>query len=90
MNGHKIIGIDIGLAGAVAVLDTEGILETIYDMPTLADGTKNRRTISAPLLHNILKENRAEHAFVEFKIDNGRSDAALIAVAGLIRAGKLK
>jgi crossover junction endodeoxyribonuclease RuvC len=163
MNGHKIIGIDIGLAGAVAVLDTEGILETIYDMPTLADGTKNRRTISAPLLHNILKENRAEHAFVEYvgarpgegavgafafgrargiiegclgscripttfltppswkravglpwgtnkdasrsmaiarwpqhaewfkrKMDNGRSDAALIAVAGLIRAGKLK
>src|SRR5450631_1081900 len=38
MNGHKIIGIDIGLAGAIAVLDAKGILETIYDMPTLADG----------------------------------------------------
>jgi crossover junction endodeoxyribonuclease RuvC len=66
MNGHKIIGIDIGLAGAIAVVDAKGILETIYDMPTLADGTKNRRTISAPLLHNILRDNRAEHAFVEY------------------------
>jgi crossover junction endodeoxyribonuclease RuvC len=165
--GRKIIGIDIGLEGAVAVLDMEGTLLAVEDMPPLADGTAKRRTINSILLAAILPEHAApgkpiEHAYIEFvsvrpgegavgafafgrcrgivegvcgalsipvsfitpaswkravnlppgtdkdrsrsmaiarwpqhaewfkrKMDNGRSDAALIAIAGLMRAGRL-
>jgi predicted RNase H-like nuclease (RuvC/YqgF family) len=38
--GRKIIGIDIGLEGAVAVLDMEGTLLAVEDMPALADGAR--------------------------------------------------
>jgi crossover junction endodeoxyribonuclease RuvC len=160
MTGKLFIGIDIGLTGAVAVLDDTGGLVCVEDMPALAGGTAKRRTINAALLANILRERGPiAHAFVEFvsarpgegavgafafgrcrgivegvlgslavpvtlltpacwkrvvglapgtnkdasrsmaiarwpdradlfkrKLDNGRSDAALIAVAGLLRA----
>ena len=162
--GRKIIGIDIGLEGAVAVLDMEGILLAVEDMPALADGSAKRRTINSILLAALLREHGPiHHAFVEFvsarpgegpvgafafgrgrgivegvcgalsipvsfitpaswkravnlppgtdkdrsrsmaiarwpqhaewfkrKMDNGRSDAALIAVAGLLRSRRLK
>jgi crossover junction endodeoxyribonuclease RuvC len=169
--GRKILGIDLGLGGAIAVIDENGTLITVYDMPTLCDGTKGKRTINAMLLFNInamllfniLRQNPADHAYVEYvgprpgegavgafafgrcrgivegvlgslsipttfitppcwkkvvglptgtgkdksrsvaisrwpqhadlfarKKDDGRSDAALIAIAGLLRAGKLK
>lgn len=162
-SGHKILGIDLGLGGAIAVIDENGTLITVYDMPTLCDGTKGKRTINAMLLFNILRQNPTDHAYIEYvgarpgegavgafafgrcrgivegvlgslsipttfitppcwkkavglpsgtdkdrsrsmaiarwpqhadlfarKKDNGRSDAALVAVAGLVRAGKLK
>ena len=152
------------LEGAVAVLDMEGILLAVEDMPALADGTAKKRTINSIFLAALLREHGPiHHAFVEFvsarpgegavgafafgrcrgivegvlgslsvpttfitppcwkkavglptgtnkdrsrsmaiarwpqhadlfarKKDNGRSDAALIAAAGLVRAGKLK
>jgi crossover junction endodeoxyribonuclease RuvC len=160
---NMIMGIDIGVDGAVAILGEDGVLAALHDMPCLADGAKNRRTINAALLHVILREIPVDHAYVEYvgarpgegavgafafgrcrgivegvlgslripttfitppcwkravglpcgtnkdasrsmaiarwpqhaewfkrKMDNGRSDAALIAVGGLVRAGKLK
>jgi crossover junction endodeoxyribonuclease RuvC len=40
-----ILGIDIGVQGAVAVLDQAGALVEVHDMPTLQDGPKGRRAV---------------------------------------------
>jgi hypothetical protein len=48
-----IIGIDIGVTGAVAVLDQDGALVEVHDMPTLQDGPKGRRSVNAPLLASL-------------------------------------
>ena len=45
-----ILGIDIGVLGAVAVLDQDGALVEVHDMPTLQDGLAGRRSVNAPLL----------------------------------------
>jgi crossover junction endodeoxyribonuclease RuvC len=47
---EMIIGIDIGVQGAVAVLDQSGALVEVHDMPTLQDGLAGRRSVNAPLL----------------------------------------
>jgi crossover junction endodeoxyribonuclease RuvC len=63
---QKVLGIDIGLAGAIAILDENGMLQEVHDMPVLADGSANRRTINTPLLADILRDGPVDHAFVEF------------------------
>ena len=40
----KIIGIDPGLSGAIAVLEDNKVLG-IYDMPVMAEGKKKQETI---------------------------------------------
>lgn len=60
-----IIGIDPGVAGAVAILDQHGALIEIRDMPVLADGAKGRKAINAPLLAALIYETHAESAFCE-------------------------
>ena len=52
----KIIGIDPGLSGAIAVLDNNKVLK-IYDMPVMAEGKKNKRQLNSAQLVNIIKEN---------------------------------
>jgi crossover junction endodeoxyribonuclease RuvC len=60
-----ILGIDIGVSGAIALLDETGALLEISDMPTLHDGPKGRRAINAPLLAAIIFKSHADRAFVE-------------------------
>jgi crossover junction endodeoxyribonuclease RuvC len=60
-----ILGIDIGVTGAIALLDETGALLEISDMPALADGPKGRRAINAPLLAAIIFKSHADRAFVE-------------------------
>jgi crossover junction endodeoxyribonuclease RuvC len=60
-----ILGIDIGVQGAIAILDQSGALVEIHDMPVLQDGPKGRRAICAPLLAAIIFKSHADHAFVE-------------------------
>jgi crossover junction endodeoxyribonuclease RuvC len=60
-----ILGIDIGVQGAIALLDGNGALLEISDMPTLHDGPKGRRAINAPLLAAIIFKSHADRAFVE-------------------------
>jgi crossover junction endodeoxyribonuclease RuvC len=60
-----VIGIDIGIQGAVAVLDQSGALVEIHDMPTLQDGPAGRRAVNAPLLASIIFASHATAAFVE-------------------------
>jgi hypothetical protein len=61
----SILGIDIGAGGAIAVLADTGELLDVQDMPCLRDGPKNRRTINAPLLAEIIYKSHARRAFVE-------------------------
>jgi len=60
-----ILGVDIGVRGAVAILDEHGSLADVFDMPTLHDGPKNRRSINAPLLAEIIYKSHAIEAYVE-------------------------
>jgi hypothetical protein len=61
-----VLAIDIGLAGAVAVIAESGELIEIHDMPTLEDGPRNRATINAPLLAAIVAKSCAARAYVEW------------------------
>jgi hypothetical protein len=60
-----IIGIDIGVQGAIAILDKSGALVEVHDLPVLKDGPAGRRAINAPLLASIVFKSHADHAFVE-------------------------
>ena len=52
----RIIGIDPGLSGAIAILDSNKVLK-IYDMPVMAEGKRNKRQLNSAQLVNIIKEN---------------------------------
>ena len=52
----KIIGIDPGLSGAIAVLEDNKVLG-IYDMPVMADGKKSKRQLNSAQLVSIIKQN---------------------------------
>ena len=56
----RIIGIDPGLSGAIAVLENDKVLK-IYDMPVMAEGKKNKRQLNSAQLVNIIKENIKNH-----------------------------
>ena len=50
----KIIGIDPGLSGAIAILENKKVLN-IFDMPVMAEGKKKRQLNSAQLV-DLLKK----------------------------------
>ena len=52
----KIIGIDPGLSGAIAVMHRKKVIN-MYDMPVMAEGKKNKRQLNSSQLVNIIKEN---------------------------------
>ena len=52
----KIIGIDPGLSGAIAVMHDKKVIN-MYDMPVMAEGKKNKRQLNSSQLVNIIKEN---------------------------------
>lgn len=60
------IGIDIGAAGALALIDEAGALLDVVDMPILRDGPANRPAVNGPLLAEIVGRWRASRAFIEF------------------------
>ena len=45
----KIIGIDPGLSGGIAVLENNKILN-MFDMPVMAEGKKNKRQLNSAKL----------------------------------------
>lgn len=61
----SVLGIDIGVQGAIAILSDSNTLVDIHDMPVLKDGPAGRRAINAPLLAQIVFASHADHAFVE-------------------------
>ena len=52
----KIIGIDPGLSGAIAILKNNIVL-SIFDMPVMSEGKKNKRQLNSALLVSLLREN---------------------------------
>tara|TARA_B100000963_G_scaffold323860_1_gene308958 strand:- start:240 stop:731 length:492 start_codon:yes stop_codon:yes gene_type:complete len=52
----KIIGIDPGLSGAIAILENNRVLH-IFDIPVMSEGKKNKRQLNSALLVNLLREN---------------------------------
>ena len=52
----RIVGIDPGLSGAIAILEDKKVLN-VYDMPVMAEGKKNKRQINSAQLVNLLREN---------------------------------
>ena len=52
----KIIGIDPGLSGAIAILENNKVLN-IFDIPVMSEGKKNKKQLNSALLVSLLKEN---------------------------------
>ena len=52
----KIIGIDPGLSGAIAILNNNKVLN-IFDIPVMTEGKKNKRQLNSALLVSLLNEN---------------------------------
>ena len=52
----KIIGIDPGLSGAIAILKDKKVL-SLFEMPVMAEGKKNKKQLNSAQLVNIIKTN---------------------------------
>ena len=52
----KIFGIDPGLSGAIAILEKKKVL-SLFDMPVMAEGKKNKKQLNSAQLVDILREN---------------------------------
>lgn len=62
----RILGVDLGGKGALALLDTAGTLLDVADMPVVPDGGKARSSVQPALLAALLREWQPSRAFVEF------------------------
>ena len=52
----RIIGIDPGLSGGIAILEDNKVKE-LFDMPVMSDGKKNKRQLNSALLAQLIKDN---------------------------------
>ena len=86
MQTSLVLGIDLGAAGAVALLDADGHLLDVRDIPVLDDGPRARPTVSASGFAAIVREWRPERAVVEF-VSSRPTDSPMSAFAfGMARA----
>ena len=56
----KVVGIDPGLSGAIAILENNKVID-IFDMPVMSEGKKNKRQLNSAQLANILRENKLDN-----------------------------
>ncbi len=52
----KVIGIDPGLSGAIAILKENKVLN-LFEMPVMAEGKKNKRQLNSAQLAKLIKNN---------------------------------
>ena len=52
----RIFGIDPGLAGAIAILDGNKVVD-FTDLPTMSDGKKNKRQLNSAHLSQYIQKN---------------------------------
>ena len=64
----KIIGIDPGLSGAIAILVDNKVLD-IFEMPVMSEGKKNKRQLNSALLVKLLKDNILENEEVSVVVE---------------------
>jgi len=58
-----IVGIDPGFSGAIAIIDDEGVIHELLDMPILKVGKRNE--LCEVEIKNLLEEAHAEHVYIE-------------------------
>ena len=61
----RIIGIDPGLSGAIAILDGLKIFD-MFDMPVMSEGKKNKNQLNSAQLVNIIRQHilQGDNTFV--------------------------
>ncbi len=64
----KIIGIDPGLSGAIAILENNKVLN-IFEIPVMSEGKKNKRQLNSAQLVRLLKENISENEEVSIVVE---------------------
>ena len=64
----RIIGIDPGLSGAVAILENNKVIN-IFDIPVMTEGKKNKRQLNSALLVSLIKENTANQEEVAVVVE---------------------
>ncbi len=64
----KIIGIDPGLSGAIAVLENNKVKE-IFDMPVMAEGKKNKKQLNSAQLVMFLKNHITEDEEISIVVE---------------------
>ena len=52
----RIIGIDPGLSGGIAILEDNKV-QQLFDMPVMPEGKKNKRQLNSAQLVNLIKDN---------------------------------
>ena len=52
----KIIGIDPGLSGGIAILENNKV-QQLYNMPVMSEGKKNKKQLNSAQLVNLIKSN---------------------------------
>ena len=52
----KVIGIDPGLSGAIAILENNKV-EKIFDIPVMSEGKKNKRQLNSAQLVKLLNDH---------------------------------
>ena len=64
----KIIGIDPGLSGGIAVLENNKVL-SIFDMPVMSEGKKNKRQLNSAPLVKLIKDNISKNEEVSVVVE---------------------
>ena len=64
----KIIGIDPGLSGAIAILENNRVLD-VFEMPVMAEGKKNKRQLNSAQLVKLLKNNISKNEDVSVVVE---------------------
>ena len=64
----KIIGIDPGLSGAIAVLKNNKVLN-IFEIPVMSEGKKNKRQLNSAQLVKLLKDNIKDNEDVSVVVE---------------------
>jgi|TARA_B100001063_G_C16713084_1_gene529142 crossover junction endodeoxyribonuclease RuvC len=64
----KIIGVDPGLSGAIAILENNKVL-SLFDMPVMPEGKKNKRQLNSAQLVKLLKDNISKNEEISVVIE---------------------
>ena len=64
----KIIGIDPGLSGAIAILENNKVLG-IFEIPVMSEGKKNKKQLNSAQLVKLLKDNISKNDEVSVVVE---------------------